>query len=79
MWEHVVRDWPDRSTKAVEDENWGQSDNPNYVTLMVTDSSFDGYGKAIWLGVNNVNEREIEPFHVAEVPKPEANWGRVKE
>ena len=56
----------------------GQSYDPNYVTHMLADSCLNSYAKANWLGVNSVNEREVEPSHIAEVQKPKANCGRVK-
>ena len=76
-WGHYVRDCPDRSIKAVEAGEWGQAYNPNYVTLMVTDTCFNGYGKTNWCDLSNINNHDDDMAHVVEVPKPEANWERV--
>ena len=55
---HYVRDCPERSVKAVKENDWSQAFNPSYVTLMLTDSRFHGddIGKSNWFdfGVNNV-------------------------
>ena len=75
-WGHYVRDCPDRAIKAVEIANWGQSFNPNYVTFIVTDSCFKGYGKTSWFSVNNINPQKVN--QTVTVPKPDASWERVK-
>ena len=72
-----MRDCPDRSIKAIEAGDWEQAYNPNYVTLMVTDSCFNGYGKTNWCDLSDINNHDDDMAHVVEVPKPEANWERV--
>ena len=77
-WGHYVRDCPDRAVKALEEADWGMPYDPNYVTLVVTDSCFTGYGKSNWINAETIQKPVGDSNQVHDIPKTDEGWIRPK-
>ena len=74
---HFAWDCPDRSIEAVKDED-GASLQPQLCHTHGYRFVFQWLREGKWFSVSNIDQNEDEPAHVAQVPKPEANWERIK-